>query len=109
MDLRPLALALALIAPAANAACESWMATGSTNWIRECNGGVDPYPQTPDHGTRQDVYVRDNGQIEVFRHQATSPGDNLRIYDYEVGARVDQGGSTEIQGYDPDALNNWSK
>lgn len=109
MDLRPFALALALIAPAANAACESWMATGSTNWIRECNGGVDPYPQTPDHGTRQDVYVRDNGQIEVFRHQATSPGDNLRIYDYEVGTRVDQGGSTEIQGYDPDALNNWSK
>ena len=48
MDLRPFALALALAAPIANAACESWMATGSTNWIRECNGGVDPYPQTPD-------------------------------------------------------------
>lgn len=109
MNLLPLILPLILIAPAANAACESWMATGSTNWIRECNGGVDPYPQTPDYGTRQDVYVRDNGQIEVFRHQATSPGDNLRIYDYESSMRVDQGGSTQIQGYDPNALYNWSK
>jgi len=109
MDLRPLALALALAAPAANAACESWMATGSTNWIRECNGGVDPYPQTPDHGTRQDVYVRDNGQIEVFRHQATSPGDNLRVYDYESSMRVDQGVTPAIPAgnplsYDPNLI-----
>lgn len=81
MDLRPLALALALIAPAANAACESWMATGSTNWIRECNGGVDPYPQTPDHGTRTDVYLDEQGRVDgVYKHQATGEGDNLRIY-----------------------------
>lgn len=102
MDLRPLALALALIAPAANAACDyTKSAEGPCGWTE--------YPQTPDYGTRQDVYVRDNGQIEVFRHQATSPGDNLRIYDYESSMRVDQGGSTQIQGYDADALNNWSK
>lgn len=81
MDLRPLALALALIAPAANAACESWMATGSTNWIRECNGGVDPYPQTPDHGTRTDVYLDSQGRVTgAYKHQVTSPGDNLRVY-----------------------------
>lgn len=100
---------LLLTAPAANAACESWMATGSTDWIRECNGGVDPYPQTPDYGTRQDVYVHDNGQIEVFRHQATSPGDNLRVYDYESSMRVDQGVAPAIPAgnplsYDPNLI-----
>lgn len=112
MTTKAVALALALIAPAANAACESWMATGSTNWIRECNGGrefMDDYPKAQDYGTRTDVYVRDNGQVEVFEHQATGRGDNLRIYDYESSMRVDQGGSTEIQGYDADALRNWSK
>lgn len=103
MDLRPLALALALAAPITNAGSGC---ADDPSYGAGCGGG---YPSAPDYGTRQDVYVRDNGQIEVFRHQATSPGDNLRIYDYEVGTRVDQGGSTEIQGYDPDALNNWSK
>lgn len=102
MTTKALALALALIAPAANAACESWMATGSTNWIRECNGGVDPYPQTPDHGTRTDLYIRDGGQIDVYKHQATGEGDNLRIYDYESGMRVDHGGSTLDDEFEED-------
>ncbi len=112
MDLRPLALALALAAPTANAACESWMTPGTDTWSASCNGGrefMDDYPKAQDYGTRTDVYVRDNGQVEVFEHQATGQGDNLRIYDYESSMRVDQGGSTEIQGYDPDALHNWSK
>lgn len=117
MDLRPLALALALIAPAANAACESWMASGSTLWDKECNGGQraaqvqssgscetdsaygagcgGKYPAVPDHGTRTDVYVRDDGQLDVYKHQATGAGDNLRVYDYESGARVENGSSLQ--------------
>lgn len=94
MDLRPFALVLALIAPAANAACESWMATGSTNWVRECNGGVEVYPTAPKREVSHDIYVRDGGQVDVYEHDAITPGDNLRVYDYESSMRVDGGGAT---------------
>lgn len=97
MTTKAVVLALALIAPAANAACESWMATGSTNWIRECNGGrefMDDYPQAPKRGVSHDLYIHDNGQVDVYEHDAITPGDNLRVYDYESSMRVDGGGST---------------
>lgn len=85
MRLKSLCLGLLLLAGNANAACESWMATGSTNWIRECNGGVDPYPQPQEYGTRTDIYLTDDGRIErVYRHLSNDEDDEVRVYGAEA-------------------------
>lgn len=90
MRLKCLCLGLLLLAGNANAACESWMATGSTNWIRECNGGVDPYPQPQEYGTRTDIYLTDDGRIErTYQHLSNDEDDEVRVYggggyDYEA-------------------------
>ncbi len=96
MDLRPLALALALIAPAAYAGSGC---ADDASYGAGCGGG---YPSVPDYGTRTDLYIRDGGQIDVYKHQATGEGDNLRIYDYESGMRVDHGGSTLDDEFEED-------
>ena len=88
MDLRPFALVLALITPAAYAGsgCGDDPSYGAG-----CGGN---YPAPPKREVSRDIYVRDGGQVDVYEHDAITPGDNLRVYDYESGMRVDGGGST---------------
>ncbi len=79
MDLRPFALALALIAPAANAGSGC---ADDPSYGAGCGGG---YPAVPDYGTRTDVYLDEQGRVDgVYKHQATGEGDNLRIYNSDM-------------------------
>lgn len=73
-------LALGLAAGTAQADCESWMASGSTSWIAECNGGVNPYPQPQEYGTRTEVYL-DNGRVtRITEHLSSDEDDETYIY-----------------------------
>lgn len=90
MDLRP--FALALVASAAQADC----GYPGTDGYDACTRAeyLGDYPMPPKREVSHDIYVRDGGQVNVYEHDAITPGDNLRVYDYESSMRVDGGGAT---------------
>jgi hypothetical protein len=86
MDAKPLLLAL-FLAPAG--AFANGCAT-DPSYGAGCGGG---YPQastaTPQidynygYGTRTDVYLRGDGQIQVYEHMSSGPDDEVRVYDWQ--------------------------
>lgn len=84
MDLRPFALVLALIAPAAYAGsgCGDDPSYGAG-----CGGN---YPAPPKRGTRTEVYLHNNGYVETYRSDALFEEDEIAVYDYESGDLLDE-------------------
>lgn len=92
MDVKALILGL-LLAPLASAE------TFEQQLARELSEGMDGKvaiePIQADYnygyGTRTDVYLRGDGQIQVYEHMSSGPSDEVRVYDWQNQESTRQG------------------
>ena len=85
MDLKPLILSLALIPAFAQAGefdPEGYEpARGSSAW-NEAHG-VNPTAPV-EYGTRTDIYLMEDGDVQIQEHMANDEDDEVRVYDYDL-------------------------
>lgn len=85
MDLQPLALVFCLLA--VNAQAGEYdppgyePASGSTEWRLE--QGMSAFPEPVDYGTRTDVYLMGDGEVDVRRSDAAGESDEFNVLDYD--------------------------
>lgn len=89
MDLKPLILSLALI-PAAGRAEPLPLTPYNFEEAQQrlmdegMDGKVEPGYVAPEYGTRTDIYLMDDGEIQIQEHMANDEDDEVRVYDYDL-------------------------
>lgn len=85
MDLKPLILSLALIPAFAQAepACGAYCPQPPSGFTAEQAFGSAP---PTEYGTRTDIYLMDDGEIQIQKHMANDEDDEVRVYDYDYDA-----------------------
>lgn len=93
MDLKPLILSLALIPAFAQAdAYNDQALAGIAAEQQAIEAGeaarLNTAVAAPEYGTRTDIYLMEDGDVQIQKHMSSDEDDEVRVYDYDFDADV---------------------